>query len=45
MEGRLLLWVVIISVIVRTEGSYEWKYNFGVCDYIGILRTEISYGG
>jgi hypothetical protein len=45
VEGRLILWVLIISVIVRTEISYGWKVNIVGGDNIGILRTEISYGG
>jgi hypothetical protein len=27
MEGRLILWVVILSVIVRTEILYEQECN------------------
>jgi hypothetical protein len=45
VEGRLILWVVIISVIVRTESSYGGKVNIVGGDNIGNLRTEISYGG
>jgi hypothetical protein len=45
MVGRLILWVVIISVIVRAECSYGGKVNIVGGDNIGIVRTESSYGG
>jgi hypothetical protein len=43
MEFRLLMWVVIKSVIVRTENSYGGKFNVVGCDNIGIESKEISY--
>jgi hypothetical protein len=43
MEGRLILWVVILSVIVRTEFSYGGKVKVVCGGNIGIVRTEYSY--
>jgi hypothetical protein len=45
MEGWFILWVVIISFIVRTESSYGGKVIIVVGDNIGIVRTECSYRG
>jgi hypothetical protein len=35
VEGKLILWVVIISVIVKTEKSYGGKVNIVGGDNIG----------
>jgi hypothetical protein len=45
VEGKLILWVVIISVNLRTESSYGGKVNIVGGDNIGNLRTKNSYGG
>jgi hypothetical protein len=41
MEGRLLLWVVIITVIVRTERSYGGKVNIVGGDIIGHCENRM----
>jgi hypothetical protein len=43
MEGSLILWLVIISVFVRTESSYCGKFNVVGGDNIDIMRTEFSF--
>jgi hypothetical protein len=44
MEGNLILWVVILSFILRTVCSYVGKFIIVSVDNIGIVRTECSYG-
>jgi hypothetical protein len=43
MEVRVMLCVVIISVIVRTEISYVGKVIIVGGDNIGIVRAEFLY--
>jgi hypothetical protein len=43
MEGMLLVLVLIISVIVRTESSYGGKNNDVDCDNVDIVKTECLY--
>jgi hypothetical protein len=41
MEGRLLLWVVLISVIVRYGSSYGRKLNIVCGDNIGHCENRM----
>jgi hypothetical protein len=43
VEGSLIFWVLIISVIVRTESSYGGNVNVVGVDNIGFVRTGSSY--
>jgi hypothetical protein len=44
LEGRLIIYVVIISVNVRKEISFGGKVNVVVGETIVIVRTEFPFG-